>query len=77
MPLTRDLIVAVITDTGGTGGKGVVKEKKKVDEKEKVNVDEKEKEKVDEKEEVKEDYLWVGHQQQKCHILLHRGHSNM
>ena len=38
---------------------------------------EKEKEKVDEKEEVKEDYLWVGHQQQKCHILLHRGHSNM
>ena len=61
MPLTRDLIVAVITDTGGTGGKGVVKEK----------------EKEDEKEEEKEDYLWVGHQQQKCHILLHRGHSNM
>ena len=70
MPLTRDLIVAVITDTGGTGGTGVVKEDEKVDEKEKVNVDEK----VDEKE---ENYLWVGHQQQKCHILLHRGHSNM
>ena len=45
--MTRDLIVAVITDTGGTGGKGVVKEKKKVDEKEKVNVDEKKEEKVD------------------------------
>ena len=74
MPLTRDLIVAVITDTGGTGGTGVVKEEEKVDEKEKVNVDEKEKEKEDEKE---ENYLWVGHQQQKCHILLHPGHSNM
>ena len=43
-------------------------------EKEKEKVDVKEEEKVDEKE---ENYLWVGHQQQKCHILLHRGHSNM